>query len=286
MKCSKCGNEIAKGVTFCTKCLTAVEQNPTVESETPQNPQQQLGPNINAGQSPYLQTVEEPTGSLYSYPRAAKPLAAQQEQQNPPPAIIPSPTETVPIITSQTPVLPPTPATVTVTNSTNATAPVETPPQNSRQSAAPANDNGNVQINVNAGTPPLRHMPILRSALKYYLLSFITFGIYGVWFKARIGDDLGVIAGRYDGKRTTSYWLAWFLLIPLTFGIYYLVWHHKLSKRIGRELRRRGHVSTFGAGTFWLWNVLGSCILVGPFIYMHKLCHTMNRLSRDYNQFG
>jgi len=42
----------------------------------------------------------------------------------------------------------------------------------------------------------------------------------------------------------------------------------------------------FGAGTFWGWGILGSLILVGPFIYTHKLLTAMNRLSADYNVNG
>lgn len=40
------------------------------------------------------------------------------------------------------------------------------------------------------------------------------------------------------------------------------------------------------AATYWLWNVLGVLIIVGPFIYMYKLLHAMNDLCADYNQRG
>ena len=35
--------------------------------------------------------------------------------------------------------------------------------------------------------------------------------------------------------------------------------------------------------SFWGWGILGSLILVGPFIYTHKLLTAMNLLSADYN---
>ena len=77
-----------------------------------------------------------------------------------------------------------------------------------------------------------------------------------------------------------------FILTPITLGIYTLVWYHQLSNRIGAELKRRGIDFDFGAKDFWLWNILGSLIFVGPFIYVHKLCKAMNLFSEDFNMRG
>ena len=44
-----------------------------------------------------------------------------------------------------------------------------------------------------------------RSLLKYILLGIITFGIYDVWVLARAGEDLNVIASRWDGRRTMNF---------------------------------------------------------------------------------
>ena len=33
----------------------------------------------------------------------------------------------------------------------------------------------------------------------------------------------------------------------------------------------------FNATDFWLWNILGSLIVVGPFIYVHKLLGLASR---------
>jgi hypothetical protein len=82
------------------------------------------------------------------------------------------------------------------------------------------------------------------------------------------------------------YALVTFIFSWLTLGIVPLVWSHKISGRIGRELVRRNIRYGFGARTFWLWNVLGSLIIVGPYIYTHKLMSAMNRLARDYNARG
>lgn len=119
---------------------------------------------------------------------------------------------------------------------------------------------------------------------KFLLLSLITCGIYGIYTIARMGQDLNLIASPHDGKRTMSFWLLMFVVGPITLGIGFLVWYHKFSARIGAELARRGQESNFGASTFWLWNVLGTLILVGPFVYINKLCAAMNCLVDDYNK--
>ena len=125
-----------------------------------------------------------------------------------------------------------------------------------------------------------------RGLLKLILLSIITFGIYPIIFYSSISTDINLIASRYDGKKTMHYCLLFFLVAPVTLGIGAIVWCHRISARIGKELSRRGIAYSFGAGSFWGWNVLGSLIAVGPFIYLYKLCKAMNLLSADYNARG
>ena len=125
-----------------------------------------------------------------------------------------------------------------------------------------------------------------RSLAKYILLSIITFGIYAIVVMSSVSSDINIIASRYDGKKTMHYCLVCFVFSWLTLGIFPLVWYHKISNRIGAELTRRGIDYQIGASTFWLWSVLGCLILVGPFIYIHKLLRAMNLLSEDYNTRG
>ena len=133
---------------------------------------------------------------------------------------------------------------------------------------------------------PAMQLKTNRSLVKFILLSLITFGIYGLVVMSSISSDINLIAGRYDGKKTMHFCLLTFVIAPLTFGIGTIVWCHKISDRIGNELRRRNINYSFDASTFWLWNVLGSCIIVGPFIYYHKFFTAMNYLSADYNTRG
>lgn len=133
---------------------------------------------------------------------------------------------------------------------------------------------------------PVGQLKTNRGLLKFILLSLITFGIYGIVVMSAVSTDINVIAGRYDGKKTMHYCLVYFIFSWLTFGIVPLVWSHKISNRIGAELNRRNVGYQISAGTFWGWGILGSFILVGPFIYLHKLLKAMNLLSEDYNVNG
>ena len=142
------------------------------------------------------------------------------------------------------------------------------------QTAAPAN-----------GGAPAIQFPTNRSLWKMILFGLLTFGIYDIVVFCKIVTELNVAACRYDGKRTMPYF-AVCTLMSVTFGIAGIVWLHKISNRIGAEVDRRGYDYKFSATTFWLWNVLGSLIIVGPFVYLHKLMKAMNCINEDFNING
>lgn len=133
---------------------------------------------------------------------------------------------------------------------------------------------------------PVGQLKTNRSLAKYILLSLITFGIYGLVVMCGVSTDINTVAQRYDGQKTTHYALVFFVFSWLTLGIYPIVWMHKLSNRLGSELKRRGIDYTISASDFWLWGVLGCLIIVGPFIYYHKLFNAMNLINTDYNARG
>ena len=133
--------------------------------------------------------------------------------------------------------------------------------------------------------PPRIELPTKRGLGKMFFLGLLTLGIYPVVIWSRIVTELNIAASRYDGKRTVSFFGAC-MLAPVTLGIYVWVWMHKLCNRIGAELQRRGIDCRFGAKTFWLWGVLGSFIVVGPFIFTHKLMKAMNLINADFNVRG
>lgn len=140
--------------------------------------------------------------------------------------------------------------------------------------------------NVIQNAAPVGQLKTNRGLLKFILLSIVTLGIYALVYFSSISTDINIIASRYDGRKTTHFCLMAFVLAPITLTIYMFVWYHKLSARIGSELQRRGIDYHFSAADFWLWDILGSLILVGPFIYIHKLSKAMNLLAENYNQHG
>ncbi len=136
------------------------------------------------------------------------------------------------------------------------------------------------------GSKPVIQLKTNRGLLKFILLSIITLGIYGIVVMSNVSTDINTIASKYDGKKTMHYCLVLFVFTWLTMGIVPLVWSHKLCARIGSELNRRAINYRFGAGSFWGWGFFGVIILVGPFIYIHKLLKSMNLLAADFNQKG
>ncbi|MDP4152299.1 MAG: DUF4234 domain-containing protein [Bacillota bacterium] len=135
-------------------------------------------------------------------------------------------------------------------------------------------------------TAPIGQLKKNRSLAKLILLGIVTLGIYPIVFFSGISSDINIIASRYDGQKTMHYCLLAFLVGPVTIGIAFLVWFHKISERISCELIRRNIKYDFGAKDYWLWNVLGSLIIVGPFIYLHKLATASNKLAEHYNING
>lgn len=135
-------------------------------------------------------------------------------------------------------------------------------------------------------TAPVGQLKTNKGLLKTILLGLITFGIYPLVVMSAVSNDINIVASRYDGKKTMHFCLLAFIVAPITFGIAVIVWYHKISNRIGGELRRRGVAYSFGASDYWLWNVLGSLIVIGPFVYMHKLFKATNLMCADYNVKG
>lgn len=135
-------------------------------------------------------------------------------------------------------------------------------------------------------TAPASQLKTNRGLLKFILLNIITLGIYSLVIFSGISSDINVIASRYDGKKTMHFCLLFFLVGPITLGIADIVWFHRISNRIGNELKRRQIAYSFSASDYWLWNVLGAAIVIGPFVYLNKLFKAMNMLSENYNING
>ena len=132
---------------------------------------------------------------------------------------------------------------------------------------------------------PKLTLPTKRGLGRMVFLGLITLGIYPTVIYSRIVTELNILASRYDGRRTMPFF-GMLMLAPLTLSVYPFVWFHNLCGRMGDELQRRGIDYKFGPSAFWLWNVLGAFILVGPFVFLHKLMKSMNLLNKSFNEKG
>ena len=152
----------------------------------------------------------------------------------------------------------------------------------------PAEEVAPIEVKAKESEPfvPKKRLPIDRGLAKFFFLSIITLGIYGIVVMTKISSEINTVATRYDGRKTTNYLWILFLWSWLTLGIAPLVWSHCLSNRIGNELTRRQIPYSFSAADFWLWNILGAVLGFLPLVYIHKLMTAMNHLNADYNQKG
>lgn len=122
-----------------------------------------------------------------------------------------------------------------------------------------------------------------RKMWKMMLLHLLTFGISSIFFFIPLADELEKISPARERHKLMNYGIAYIASL-ITASIVLVIWFHSLSQRIEEVLAERGIAYDFGANTFWGWYFLGSLIIVGPFIYMHKLCTAMNLLCEDYNK--
>ncbi len=129
----------------------------------------------------------------------------------------------------------------------------------------------------------MRQLRTNRGLLKYILLGIITLGIYPLVAMYHISEEINIVAAK-DGKKTMNFLLLAFIFTPITLGIADLVWFHRICKRMGAEIDRRGISYGFGAGTFWGWNILGALIGIGPLVFIHKFFKAMNLLNESYNK--
>ncbi len=164
---------------------------------------------------------------------------------------------------------------------------VDVPPSTPADGTPPPNGYGPQPIPVTVvQQAPAYKLKTNRGLLKYILLGLITFGIYDIVVMYDVTESTNMVATPHDGRKSTNYLLMFFLFGWLSLGIAWLVWYSNLSDRIGNELQRRGMPREVSMADFWLWGILGSLIIVGPFIYLHKLLKATNLMCEDYNARG
>lgn len=123
-----------------------------------------------------------------------------------------------------------------------------------------------------------------RSLLKYVLLSFITCGIYGLYFIYKWAEDVNIICNG-DGKTTPSL-LKYILLTVLTCGIYMFVWQYSLGNRLAENAPRYGKTFTENGTTVLMWQLFGSLLCgIGAFVALNILIKNTNSLAASYNEW-
>ncbi len=127
-------------------------------------------------------------------------------------------------------------------------------------------------------------LPTNKNFFKAVLYWIITFGFYGVVVMSSVSKNINRAAKPFDNKKTMHFCVVFYLLGLITLGIAFLVWYYKLTKRVEHELNRRNINYLFTKGDFWLWKILGVIVIIGPFVYLHKLFKAINLINQDHNK--
>lgn len=114
-----------------------------------------------------------------------------------------------------------------------------------------------------------------RSFIGVLLLNIITFGIYGCYLVYAMAREVNLSCAA-DGKKTNGL-IVMFLLSIITFGIYSFIWMYGVSNR----MKNAG--ADIDGSNVLLWVILGSLIIVGPFIAMYKIIKALNYVNAQYN---
>jgi hypothetical protein len=113
------------------------------------------------------------------------------------------------------------------------------------------------------------------------LLSIVTLGIYSLYWIHKLAKDVNAVC-EGDGKKTGGL-LKYLLLGIITFGIYDLVWLYMLGDRLQDNAPKYGLTFKESGSTVLLWYILGSFVIIGPFIAMHIIIKNINALADEYN---
>ena len=138
---------------------------------------------------------------------------------------------------------------------------------------------------VSEPTPAPEARPTLkthRGLIKWWFFSLITCGIYTLYFIHAMAKELN-ISCEGDGKKTKGL-ILYCLFSCLTLGIYALVWWIGVCNRMNARIAGAGEQPKVSGMSWFLWMFFGSCIVVGPFIAMHKAVHGLNKVNALYNE--
>lgn len=118
-----------------------------------------------------------------------------------------------------------------------------------------------------------------RNIFVYFLLNFITFGIYGLVVQSKMGNEINAICDD-DGKHKMHYMLAW-LLGLVTLGIYPLIWKKQQTDRMEDHGYRYGINIKHDGTQYLLWYLLGGIFLMGIGMIVAEVFYIV-----DLNQYA
>lgn len=165
------------------------------------------------------------------------------------------------------------------TGAAQANAASDQPPQSGPRYNAPPQYNA-YQNGAPVGYTPLRTD---RSLVMCVLLSFVTCGLYSLYFVYKLAQDVNTACAG-DGKQTAGL-LKLYLLTLVTCGIYAWVWYYSLGNRLAENAPRYGmHFSENGTSVL-MWMFFGSFLCgVGPFVALHIIIKNTNAICAAYNR--
>lgn len=121
-----------------------------------------------------------------------------------------------------------------------------------------------------------------RNIWVYILLTFVTCGIYSIYFWYRYTEDINLVCDG-DGNESPNYIIV-FLLSLVTFSIYGFYWYYKQGNRLQAIAPSYGLNFQENGTSVLLWMLLGSFLCgIGTFVGMHILMKNMNDIAEPYN---
>lgn len=123
-----------------------------------------------------------------------------------------------------------------------------------------------------------------RSIVLFILLSFISCGLYQLYFIHSVAKDMNRICSGADRRKTAGL-LLFLILTPLTCFLYPYYWFYKVGDRIASNARGQyGIYMNENGSTVLLWLILGQffCAFLS-FVGYNVVIKNLNTLASAYN---